>query len=488
MRLRTRLLVFFLGTTAALLVGFSAALYAMASTYLHRQAEERLEAILNTLMAAAEVNDRGVEWEPEERRLSFGRPAAEGHFSWIVCDDRGRRVDGSTPDAAPLFAPILVSGASGGRARNVVDPRGVSWRVLTRTMTAPRLPRPASAPRARYYDALILGAALSLTGVRETLARLALVLAALSCGTWTLALIVGGRLGRRALRPVASMAEAARAIGGDEPSRRLPEPRSRDELEDLGRAFNGLLDRLHEAHERQRRFTGDASHQLRTPLTAMQGQVDLALRQARTVEDYQRVLALVQRRTRHLRQIVEALLFLARADADAQRPDLVAIDLDSWMTEHVLALAEAPRGDDVRLEISANGPHRVRVQPALLAELVGNLLENAAKYGTPGTPIRLGLGRESGNVLVIVEDRGPGIAAGDLPHLFEPFYRTEDARRRGAAGLGLGLSVASRLARLFGGEIAVESRPGEGSTFTLRLPEAGGDRGTAPEASEPVGI
>src|SRR5439155_4762880 len=138
-----------------------------------------------------------------------------------------------------------------------------------------------------------------------------------SLGIWLLALFLGRAMSRRALRPLSSMACSARAMDASDRGQRLPSATAGDELEDLARAFNGLLNRLQEAFERQRRFTGDASHQLRTPLTAMLGQIDVALRRDRQADDYRRTLDLVHGQASHLRKIVEALLFLTRADLDA---------------------------------------------------------------------------------------------------------------------------------------------------------------------------
>ena len=123
------------------------------------------------------------------------------------------------------------------------------------------------------------------------------------------------------------MAESAPGLDAADPGWCLPEPGTGDELEDLGRAFNGLLDRLHVAFERQRRFTGDASHQLRTPLTALIGQIEVARRRDRPAEEYRRVLRSALGRAVQLRQIVEALLFLARAEAEAELPDRETLDL-----------------------------------------------------------------------------------------------------------------------------------------------------------------
>ena len=468
MTLAGRLSTIYLGALAVVLAGFSFALQWLASEYLDRRENERLEAAVRTLIAAAEVDERGVEWEPAERRLGFGRHAPEGRFYWQVRDPRGTLLDGSPPDDGSPPPP----GAGTRAIARTFDRDGRPWRVLRRVLARPDPPGggPPLAPAPGKYESLEIVAGVSTEGVRDTLRTLALSSAGLSIGLWTLALIAGRLLSRRALRPVARMAEAAHAIAGDRPGDRLPLPRSRDELHGLGAAFNALLDRLQEAFERQRRFTGDASHQLRTPLTAIQGQVDLALRQDRDIATYQQTLAVVRKRTRHLRQIVDALLFLARADADARLPDLEPIALDAWLAEHLRARPEATTGPPVRVETAPGGPFVALAQPALLGELVENLLENAAKYGPPGAPIIARLAREDDEVLLAVEDCGPGIPEADLPRLFEPFYRADDARRRGTPGLGLGLSVALRLARLFGGTIEARSRPGLGSTFILRLP------------------
>jgi signal transduction histidine kinase len=265
------------------------------------------------------------------------------------------------------------------------------------------------------------------------------------------------------------MAEAARAIAGHEFDERLPVAATGDELEELGRAFNGLLDRRHESHDRQSRFTGDASHQLRTPLTAIQGQVDLALRQARTVEEYQRVLTVVQGKTRHLTRIVEALLFLARADSEAQRPPLAPIDLTEWLQEHMAAWS-GPRPDDVRLETQGAESVRVLAHSGLLGELVDNLLDNACKYSETGTPIVVRASAGGGSVRLSVMDQGVGIDEAAVARIADPFYRTAEARSLDSRGMGLGLSVADRLAELFGGRLDVDSRPGRGSTFSVVLP------------------
>jgi signal transduction histidine kinase len=264
------------------------------------------------------------------------------------------------------------------------------------------------------------------------------------------------------------MAESARAMPFDDG--RLPGPGTGDELEDFARSFNGLLDRLHVALERQRQFTGQASHQLRTPLAALIAAIEVARRRPRTAEEHERVLDRLRDDAVRLWRVVEALLFLARADAEAALPDLEDLDLAAWTADHLRGWSGGERFADLRFEASDGDPPWTRAHRPLLGQLLDNLLENAAKYSSPGTPIIVHAWCEPEAVALSVEDRGCGIPAEDLPHVFEPFYRAESARRLGRAGVGLGLAVARRIAETHGGTITAESEPDRGSRFVVRLP------------------
>jgi signal transduction histidine kinase len=265
-------------------------------------------------------------------------------------------------------------------------------------------------------------------------------------------------------------------------------------LAEVGNAFNDLLDRLrdafarlHDGYERQRRFAGDASHQLRTPLAAVLGQVQVALRRERPPEDYRRTLELVRAEAERLRQIVESLLRLAHPDETPLEAG--PVDLDEWLRGHVSTWAAQPRVSDLALEIGGDEPVIVRAHPPLLAQVVDNLWENACKYSRPGTPIVIRLGLAPGWAELAVEDRGSGLHAEDAARVFEPFFRAEHARHAGQPGVGLGLAVAQGIAGRFGGSIGVWSEPGVGSRFTLRLPadrESGSPRPPPQRGREPI--
>ena len=476
MTLTARLSVFSLAALAAVLVGFSAALYLLARTYLYRQADERLAAALNTLAAVAEVKPGGVEWEAHDRTVALATEG--GAVYWRVREEDGRTVEGGASRHGAAVEDF--SRALG---------EGEGWRLASRRLEAPGGFPPFVSGRdegheeGKKYSALVLTAGVPLAPIRAALRNLALTLAGLSAGVWLLAALAVRRLCRRALAPLTRMAEAARSMRAAEVGRRLPSAGTGDELDDLGRAFNDLLARREEAFERQRRFTGDASHQLRTPLTALLGQVEVALLRSRPPEEYRRVLALVHEQAGGLRRIVESLLFLARADAEAKLPDLEVLDLAAWLPEYLRSWPDHGRGADLRLEVDPGGPLRVRAQAPLLGQLLDNLLDNACKYSEPGTPVTLAARAEGGVVSLAVEDAGSGIAAEDLPHVFEPFYRSPEARQRGVGGVGLGLAVARRIAIAFGGTLDAQGRPGKGTRLTLSLPAAT-DEGASPDPED----
>jgi heavy metal sensor kinase len=470
--LTTRLSLFFLATLALVLGGFSTTLYFLARAYLHQQSEERLEAALNTLAAAAEVGPDGVEWELDQRHFRLGPAVAGDPVVWRVSDEHDLVVDQSKhPGAEDFLAEASQTLRSRQRSSQRLDWRGERWQCSQRCIE-PATTAPAELAHkddGRKYRALAITAGISLEPVRATLRQLAGVLLGLSLLIWLLALFGGRLVCRRALLPVTRMAVAAREMNVDDLGSRLPAAATGDELEELSRAFNHLLERLEEALQRQQRFTGDASHQLRTPLAAILGQIEVALRRERPAEEYQRVLSTVHKKAEHLHRIVESLLFLARANTEAQLPELERVQLSDWLPRHLQTWSEHGRSRDIVLECDGGASDPVEVHPVLLGELVNILLDNACKFSQPETPIQIRLYHEAQAVCLQVEDQGCGISETDLPHVFRPFFRSADSRQRGVAGIGLGLSIARRIAEAFRGVLAVTSQLGRGSCFTLRL-------------------
>lgn len=503
MTLTARLLSLLLGMLLAVLVLFSVGVYKLTDHFLHLEIRDRLQQSLAVLGSAVEIDDDGVEWDPIEHDLSALQARAGNDVAWIVRDNLRVLAQSNSPWAAPLLTPQLPLTPAPQPAPSLAQPAAGAYpgtpigQPGSPPATAPTGSPSLAAPvnPALYQSAqqsfpgngyqfpsvdeekspwITVTVLTSVAPIQDTLRQLKFVLMAVSSVTWFAVLIVGYWFCRRALAPITRMASLARTINVDDLQQRLPLQGTRDELDDLGQAFNGMLDRLHESFDRQQRFTGDASHQLRTPLAAMLGQVEVALRRDRPAEEYRRVLELVQNKAVNLRQIIEMLLFLSRADAEAASPQLEPVDLQQWLPDHMQAWHAHHRAEDIHCFTPEAGPRVVRTQPALLSQLIDNLIDNACKYSNPGTPVSVGLDRIDGQVCLTVQDEGVGIPREELAHIFDPFYRSPRARQSGTGGVGLGLSIVHRLVESLGGKIAVASELGHGTRFTIWLPEIQG--------------
>jgi two-component system, OmpR family, sensor kinase len=487
MSLATRLSAFFLIALALVLVGFSGALYVLARSYLVGQLDERLQSALDTLEASVDIEPGGLEWEPADRQMTLGVETGPGAVCWVVRDDRGALVDRSANAAPARFPRDWMPAAWPAKpADGTAFGATPGWRLAARRLRLDDLLKqgrghPDDEPGYEVpYRVLVLVVGLSPTPVESALGRLGLTLSVLSLGVWTVSVAAGRWLCLRALTPVSRMAKAATAMTAADLGQRLPISGTGDELDALGRAFNDLLVRLHEAfirlhaaYDGQRRFAGDASHQLRTPLAALLGQVQVARRRERPPEEYRRILDRVIDEGLRLRGIVDSLLFLA--DPEGSPVEFDTVDLATWLAEHVGRLSDHPRASGLRVEVLGDGPLAARVNPLLLGQLVDNLLDNAFKYSPAGSPVTVRCWAEPGSLLLSVTDRGYGLSSEEAARVFEPFYRTDQTRRNGQPGVGLGLPVARRIAAAFGGSLDVLSEPGSGCVFALRLPAEAGD-------------
>lgn len=480
MTLNTRLLLFYLGSLTLLLAGFSTTIYLVASDYLHRQAHERVEAALNTLLAAMEIKPGGVEWEPHERDLRIAPGPGGEPIVWLITDRSGLQVARSEPLQTDEKLSELAN-----QLTNANNPmRQLKWKGKTWFAGQVKVNAghdivetdPNIKMRQHQYHALLITAAIPLDATRALLNKLLALLGFVAFGVLAVALIAGRFVCRRALLPVQRMAADARAVDPADPHRRIGIPSGGDELTDLGNAFNGLLDRLHESLERQRRFAGDASHQLRTPLAAMLGQIEVTLRRERGNEEYVQALRTTQKIGGHLQRIIEALLFLQRADADAMVLQQERIDLTQWLPAHLATWADHPRRADMVLA-GIEGSVPVISHPVLLGEILNILLDNACHYSISGSRITITISRLGDEACIEVRDQGQGIADADLPRIFSPFFRTTPALRANRGGVGLGLSIAQRLCTALGGRLRVSSRLGEGSCFEVGLPILGDCQG-----------
>lgn len=472
MTLTNRLTLFFLAALAVVLTAFSGTMYTLARTHLFRQLNERATATLDTLVAAAEVEADGLEWEPKDRRMMLRGDGQQP--LWAVYDETGQPLDGS-PDHVQQLDNHAAPGPDMQQSRVNVTWGGDHWRVVRRTLRHPTPEAVRSVETRKRYRTLVFVTAWPAAPVHDTLRTLAWSLGGVSVVLWLAAGLCGRWACRRALLPVSRMTESAKRITSEGMGERLPVPVARDELHDLAVAFNNLLSRLQDSFERQRRFTGEASHQLRTPLTAILGQMEVALRRDRDPDEYRRVLTSAVTQAKRLRGIVEMLLFLARADAEARMPHLEQVDLSGWLPEHLAGTwSTHPRFADLSFESPGGTPVLADAQPALLGQAIDNLLDNAFKYSAAGSRVVVRSYTQDGVAVIRVEDSGRGLAAEDRYRVFDPFYRSADVKKSNISGVGLGLAVTARIVTAFRGTVTAESRGEGGSCFAILLPGSGG--------------
>ncbi|NIP82370.1 MAG: HAMP domain-containing protein [Gemmatimonadetes bacterium] len=320
----------------------------------------------------------------------------------------------------------------------------------------------------------VLQVAAPLEGRNEMLAWIARVLTALTAVVGLATFGGGWWLARRMVKPVNEIIDQAESMEAQTLHRRIDAHADAQEYARLVRVLNTMLARLDHAFEAQRRFTADASHELRGPLTALRGEIELALRRERDEEEYRRVLASNLQEVERLTQLAEDLLTLARSDAGVMQPRLQRTDVLE-RAEHVLGRLEGKAaGKDVELRIASDGDTEGIFDPGLLDQLLWNLVDNAVKFTPSGGRVRLSLDGDADAVEIRVADTGPGLPPEDVDRIFERFYRADRSRTHHAetSGTGLGLSIVRAIAKVHGGRARAGNRPEGGAEFVVRLPRA----------------
>lgn len=375
-------------------------------------------------------------------------------------------LDGSITQKDPLFpADIAVTRdalAAVGRGESVYET------VATQTGQHRLLTAPLSADGRRFA---IIQVAQSLGTELATLRSLRNLLLIAVPVTLVLASIGGVVLGQNAFAPMERVRRDVETIIADNDlSHRVGKELIEDEVGLLAQTFDRLLERIQSAMARERQFSADASHELRSPLTALKGELSVTLARERTAEEYRRVLEVLESTVDDMSLLVEDLLSLSRATAGVLRQEEfnLAVLLEQ-MCERMQVVTDA-RG--LRLTLHTDpSPLLLIADRIKVSRLLTNLIDNAVRYTPRGGSIHVQTRLDGPHVCVEVIDTGIGIAAEHLPHVFERFYRADNARTRdGAGGSGLGLAIADAIARAHGGRITITSTLGRGSTFCVRLP------------------
>jgi two-component system OmpR family sensor kinase len=370
----------------------------------------------------------------------------------------GPRLDAA--ELSELGTPFTVPAAG---------PQGSSWRVLVQRI-------PGGGREVVGYSLHDLDSTVSRLEVADALAGAVAVV--LLAG-------IGLPLVRASLAPLRRIQETAAAIAAGDLSRRIDHPPARTEVGRLAGALDTMLARIEAAYlartegearalrseDRMRRFVADASHELRTPLTSVRGLAEYGLQQgeAAGTTELLRLMTLIQRESGRMGRLVDDLLLLARFDADLplqRRP----VDLASIAAEAVAQARLVNPGRPITLD--APEPVVACADGERIRQVLDNLIGNAIQHTPPRSPVLVGVRHDCETAQITVTDRGPGMTAEQADHVFERFYRADEARSRARGGTGLGLAIAASLTAAHGGAITVDTSPGDGASFRVRLPVA----------------
>lgn len=428
-----------------LLFGF---IFSVSRRLLEQESAARLEGFVQEFVNEIELDDGFYELDEEQRFYENG-------VIFSVYDEEGRLVAGSVPAAFPEDTTLKAYTFQ-------TFPNGQeTWSVYDAAL-------PYGENRILWVRGILTGE--NLFFVERTLFAVLLIACPLLI---VLALAVGYSITRKAFLPIEEIRQTARAIGaGGDLSARIPLERTQGEIRELAATFNEMFGRLEESFEKERRFTSDASHELRTPAAVITSQAEYALLPDATFEEQREGLQIILEQAGKMSSLISQLLTLARADSGRQQLSFEDTNLSFLAEETLEACREKADRRNIRLISRISPEIHVSADASSLTRALLNLLENAVQYGREGGYVKLELFRlpAQKNAVCRISDDGIGIEKADLPRIWQRFYRADPSRNPEGSNTGLGLPLVKWILEAHQGTIFVESTPGKGSTFTFELP------------------
>ena len=436
--IRIKIMLWYTLLTAVLLAVSLPVLYGAMAGSLRRDQEAYLRS------AAGQLTSH-IEWEDGELRLLNDLDLPAGTQYLLTTGSGGRVVSSESAWAdAPPFQPDEVYLASGVRGDQLYLDQELEL---------------------EGGEKIQIRVSRSNNTVERSLEQLQLVMLLAVPAFLALAVFGSYFLAKLALRPIDHITEAAVSLGAGNLSRRIAGIESRDEVGRLAGAFNGMLARLEESFQREKQFTSDASHELRTPVSVIMAYAENLTAHAPDRETEEQAAAILLE-SRRMHSIIAQLLALTRGYEGKYRLEREEVPLRDMVADVLAELTEEAAANEISLTEQVPEEIRLSADQSLMTQLLLNLVENGIKYGKPGGTVAVRAAEQDGHILLTVRDDGIGIEEKDLPRIFDRFYRADRARDR--SGSGLGLSIVKWIVELHGWSIQAASKPGQGTVFTIQ--------------------
>jgi heavy metal sensor kinase len=452
--IRVRLTLWYVLLMFLVLVIVGSALYFTLQASLLREVDASLRNTSSQVIANMDTEDNTLSVQNSEESTNILTELAVQGYAIRLLDSQGIM----TQEAGPSEAVFRNVGFYE-RGFRTLDVSGEAWRVFSLEVRVPG-----------SDTAIIMQVAQSLAKVTSTLSKVLFMELISIPLVLLLALAIGIFMSARALRPIEKITQLAESTEAVDLSRRLALDLPDDEIGRLANTLNSMLDRLEEAFSGQKRFVSEAAHELRTPLTIMKGTTEVALGRERSQEEYKEVLEELKIEIDHLSFLAEDLLALSQADSERSVLTMQEIDLFEVMQSAIDMIVPLAREKKIALDLEASGPVLMRGDANKLTRMFLNMLDNAVKYSPRQSRVTVSLRANEKEIAAEISDKGPGINREDIDLIFDRFHRSEYARDQHPGGSGLGLPIARWIARAHGGDIAVESDSGKGTSFLIRFP------------------
>ncbi|MBP7528987.1 MAG: heavy metal sensor histidine kinase [Syntrophorhabdaceae bacterium] len=458
--IKWKLTLWYGGILALILVTFSSGVYIYFKNSLQKSIDTKIKSIAEVLASSMTETHNQSLFGNFERYLenALGKKP-KGKFIQIIdaSGKIGARLNDLEAEAVPVSFVTLEKALKGEIVYETIETARPRLRMITMPIVEHK----------KIISIVQVGS--SLEEFEDTMKRLLIIMIISIITSISVTIVVGYFMAKKTMKPVDQIRRAAVNISSNNLDERIDIKGRKDELGRLAETFNAMISRLKDSFLRINQFSIDVSHELKTPLTILKGETELALRKERTNEEYKRSMQSNLEEIDRMSRIIDDLLLLSKAETKDIGMNLEKVDLRDLLADVCMNMKLFGENKGVEIVVRELEDIRLVGDELKLRRMITNVVENAIKYGHRGGHVIVSSYKQNGFACVNVEDDGPGISPGDIKYIFDRFYRADRSRKR-ESGSGLGLSISKWIAEAHKGSIDVQSRPAAGSVFTIKLP------------------